>query len=145
MPLLPHWDFVACSRVTLPFTLPSMQCENSRLTSNDNRSLQRCGCFSLLVCDAVHWVNKNYFLLFIYLFILFSRLFDVSTYSCAHLTIILSFSSICLCHRLLLLIPFSFIIIIIIIIIILIINCNWVVTRWQWLFYMYTKHEIGYY
>ena len=34
---------------------------------------------------------------------------------------------------------------IIIIIIIIIINCNWVVTRWQWLFYMYTKHEIGYY
>ena len=28
--------------------------------------------------------------------------------------------------------------IIIIIIIIIIINCNWVVTRWQWLFYMYT-------
>jgi len=25
------------------------------------------------------------------------------------------------------------------------INCNWVVTRWQWLFYMYTKHEISYY
>jgi len=24
-----------------------------------------------------------------------------------------------------------------IIIIIIIINCNWVVTRWQWLFYMY--------
>jgi len=23
--------------------------------------------------------------------------------------------------------------------------CNWVVTRWQWLFYMYTKYEIGYY
>jgi hypothetical protein len=22
---------------------------------------------------------------------------------------------------------------------------NWVATRWQWLFYMYTKHEIGYY
>jgi len=21
---------------------------------------------------------------------------------------------------------------------------NWFVTRWQWLFYMYTKHEIGY-
>ena len=21
------------------------------------------------------------------------------------------------------------------------INCNWVVTRWQWLFYMYTKYE----
>jgi len=36
------------------------------------------------------------------------------------------------------------IIIIIIIIIITLINCNWVVTRWQWLFYMYTKHEIGY-
>ena len=31
------------------------------------------------------------------------------------------------------------------IIIIIFINCNWVVTRWQWLFYMYTKHEIGYY
>ena len=30
-------------------------------------------------------------------------------------------------------------------IIIIFINCNWVVTRWQWLFYMYTKHEIGYY
>jgi len=24
------------------------------------------------------------------------------------------------------------------------INCNWVVTRWQWLFYMCTKYEIGY-
>jgi len=32
----------------------------------------------------------------------------------------------------------------IIIIIIIIINCNWVVIRWQWLFYMYTKYEIGY-
>ena len=30
------------------------------------------------------------------------------------------------------------------IIIIIIINCNWVVTRWQWLFYMYAKYEIGY-
>ena len=29
--------------------------------------------------------------------------------------------------------------------IIIFINCNWVVTRWQWLFYMYTKYEIGYY
>ena len=28
--------------------------------------------------------------------------------------------------------------------IIIFINCNWVVTRWQWLFYMYTKYEIGY-
>ena len=37
------------------------------------------------------------------------------------------------------------IIIIIIVIIIIFINCCWVVTRWQWLFYMYTKHEIGYY
>jgi len=27
----------------------------------------------------------------------------------------------------------------IIIIIIIFINCNWVVTRWQWLFYMYTN------
>jgi len=34
--------------------------------------------------------------------------------------------------------------IITIIIIIIFINCNWVVTRWQWLFYMYTKYEIGY-
>ena len=33
----------------------------------------------------------------------------------------------------------------IIIIIIIFINCNWVVTQWQWLFYMYTKYEIGYY
>jgi len=31
------------------------------------------------------------------------------------------------------------------IIIIIIINCNWVVTRWQWLFYMCTKYEIDYY
>jgi len=29
------------------------------------------------------------------------------------------------------------------IIIIIFINCNWVVTRWQWLFYMYTEYEIG--
>ena len=34
--------------------------------------------------------------------------------------------------------------VIIIIIIIIIIYCNWVVTRWQWLFYMCTRHEIGY-
>jgi hypothetical protein len=27
--------------------------------------------------------------------------------------------------------------------IIIFINCNWVVTRWQWLVYMYTKYEIG--
>ena len=33
------------------------------------------------------------------------------------------------------------IIIKIIIIIIIIINCNWVITRWQWLFYMYTNME----
>jgi len=31
------------------------------------------------------------------------------------------------------------VIIIIIIIIIIFINCNWVVTPWQWLFYMYTN------
>jgi len=36
------------------------------------------------------------------------------------------------------------IIIITITIIIIIFYCNWVVTRWQWLFYMYTKYEIGY-
>ena len=34
--------------------------------------------------------------------------------------------------------------IIIIIIMFMFINCNWVVTRWQWLFYMYTEYEIGY-
>ena len=34
------------------------------------------------------------------------------------------------------------IIIIINIIIIIIINCNWVLTRWQWLFYMYTNMKI---
>jgi len=28
------------------------------------------------------------------------------------------------------------------IIIIIFVYCNWVVTRWQWLFYLYTKHEI---
>jgi len=33
---------------------------------------------------------------------------------------------------------------IMVIIIIIIINCNWVVTQWQWLFYMYTKYGIGY-
>jgi len=27
----------------------------------------------------------------------------------------------------------------ILIIILIFINCNWVVTRWQWLFYMYTN------
>jgi len=32
-----------------------------------------------------------------------------------------------------------------IIIIIIFIYCNWVVNRWQWLFYMYTEYEIGYY
>jgi len=26
----------------------------------------------------------------------------------------------------------------------IIINCNWIVTRWQRLFYMYTQFEIGY-
>ena len=36
-------------------------------------------------------------------------------------------------------------VIIIIIIIIIFIYCSCVVTWWQWLFYMYTKHEIGYY
>ena len=30
------------------------------------------------------------------------------------------------------------------IIIIIFINCDWVVTRWEWLFYMYTNYEIGY-
>ena len=39
---------------------------------------------------------------------------------------------------------FIMIMIIIIIIIIIIINCNWVVTWWKWVFYMYTKYEAGY-
>ena len=39
---------------------------------------------------------------------------------------------------------FDYFVIIIIIIIIIIINCNWVVTRWQWLFYMFIEYEIGY-
>jgi hypothetical protein len=30
------------------------------------------------------------------------------------------------------------------IIVIIFINCNWVDTRRQWLFYMYTKYDIGY-
>jgi len=30
------------------------------------------------------------------------------------------------------------------VVIIIFIYCNWVVTRWQWLFYMYTKYEVGY-
>jgi len=34
--------------------------------------------------------------------------------------------------------------IIIITIIIIIINCSWLVTRWQWLFYMCTRYEIFY-
>jgi len=33
----------------------------------------------------------------------------------------------------------KWLVVIIIIIITIIINCNWVVTRWQWLFYMYTN------
>ena len=41
--------------------------------------------------------------------------------------------------------PYLSVFIIIIIIIIIFIYCNWVVTRWQWLFYMYTEHEIGCY
>jgi hypothetical protein len=28
------------------------------------------------------------------------------------------------------------------VIIIIIINCNWVVTRWQWLFYMHTNMKL---
>ena len=54
-------------------------------------------------------VKLNYIFTFtlLLLLLLFSRLFDVSTSSCVHLTIILSFSSICLCHSSLLpLIPF---------------------------------------
>jgi hypothetical protein len=35
------------------------------------------------------------------------------------------------------------IIIIIIIIVVVVVHCNWVDTRWQWLFYTYTKYEFG--
>jgi len=41
--------------------------------------------------------------------------------------------------------PFLKFILIIIIIIIIFIDCSWLVTRWKWLFYRYTKYEIGYY
>jgi len=53
--------------------------------------------------------HRALIIIIIYLFIyLFSRLFNVSTSFCTHLTIILSFSSFCLCHSsLLLLIPFT--------------------------------------
>ena len=55
-------------------------------------------------CLHIHHLFTFTTRLFIYLF---SRLFDVPTSSCAHLTIILSFSSSCLCHSSLLpLIPF---------------------------------------
>ena len=30
-------------------------------------------------------------------------------------------------------------------ILVIYIYCNWVVTRWQWLFYMYTRHYYYYY
>ena len=51
------------------------------------------------------YLNKYNIIFF--LLLLFSRLHDVSTSSCAHLTIILSSSSMCLCHSILLpLIPF---------------------------------------
>ena len=36
------------------------------------------------------------------------------------------------------------IIIIIIVVVVVVVCCSWVVTQWQWLFYMYTKYEIGY-
>ena len=35
-------------------------------------------------------------------------------------------------------------IVVVVVVVIIVVNCNWVVTRWQWLFYMYTKCEIGY-
>jgi len=42
-------------------------------------------------------------------------------------------------------VKFFFLFLLLIIIIIIFINSNCVVTRWQYLFYMYTKHEVGYY
>ena len=52
-------------------------------------------------------LKLEYIYIYIYIIYLFSRLYDVSTSFCAHLTIILSSSSICLCHSSLLpLIPF---------------------------------------
>ena len=44
-----------------------------------------------------------------------------------------------LCRQIADIVGFSWRYIIIIIIIIIFINCNWVVIRWQWLFYMYTN------
>ena len=61
-------------------------------------------CTSVLLVSFCAMDRYNFNVIFIYLF---SRLFDVSTSSCAHLTIILSFSSNCLCPSSLLpLIPF---------------------------------------
>jgi hypothetical protein len=51
----------------------------------------------------------------------------------------------CFSYVYLFIVLFGLIIIIIIIIIIIVINCKWVDTRWQWLFYMYTKYDIDYY
>jgi len=48
-------------------------------------------------------------------------------------------------HKMDVLILSTSLIIIIIIIIIIFIYRSWVVTRWQWLFYMYVKYEFGYY
>jgi len=36
------------------------------------------------------------------------------------------------------------IIIIVVVVVVVVVCCSWVVTQWQWLFYMYTKYEIGY-
>jgi len=58
-------------------------------------------------CAVKQRVNKFNLLLLLLLLLLFSRLYDVSTSSCAHSTIILYSSSSCLCHSSLLpLIPF---------------------------------------
>jgi hypothetical protein len=70
----------------------------SRLVARDPTLQMRTGGFT---CGMLRVINK---ILFIYLF---SRLYNVFTSSCAHLTIILSSSSSCLCHSSLLpVVPF---------------------------------------
>jgi hypothetical protein len=31
------------------------------------------------------------------------------------------------------------VVVVVVVVVILFINCNWVITRWQWLFYIYTN------
>ena len=60
---------------------------------------QHCNCIYMLTNIITKCtVTQSQCPVLVSFFYLFSRLYDVSTSSCAHLTIILSSSSICLCH-----------------------------------------------